>query len=100
MSTFIESVAANNANVLECATSIAPIASHFVNKFLASHSDGDQSDFDAYVAAKVSARYFYFIDAEDDITREDFEAAVAYIIHESCDELLEIYRDEDEALNA
>lgn len=99
MSNFIESIAASNANVLECATSIAPIASHFVNKFLASHSDGDQSDFEAYVAEKVSSRYFYFIDAEDDTTREDFEAAVAYIIHEDCDALLEEYRD-DEALNA
>ena len=84
---------------MECATSIAPIASHFVNKFLASHSDGDQSDFEAYVSAKVAGAYHAFVDNDDIISDESFKAAVSYIIHEACDALLEMYRDED-ALNA
>ena len=95
MSNFIESIAAHNARVLECATSVAPIAAHFVNKFLASYSDGDQSDFDTYVAAKVAGAHHYFFDHNDIISAEGFREAVAYIIHEDCDELLEIYRDED-----
>ena len=99
MSNFIKSVAAKNANVLECATSIAPIASHFVNKFLASYSDGDQSDFEAYVAAKVAGAYPAFFDHDDIISDESFKSAVAYVIHGDCDALLEMYRD-DEALNA
>ena len=70
MSNFIKSAAANNARILECATSIAPIAAHFVNKFLASHSDGDQSDFKAYVAAKVAGAYHAFFD-HDDIISDD-----------------------------
>ena len=99
MSNFIESIAANNTNILECATSIAPIAPHFVNKFLASHSDGDQSDFEAYVAAKVAGAYHAFFDHDDIISDDGFKAAVAYIIHGDCDALLEMYRD-DESMNA
>ena len=99
MSNFIESIAANNANVLECATSIAPIAAHFVNKFLASHSDGEQSDFESYVAAKVAGAYHAFFDHDDIISDEGFKEAVAYIIHEDCNALLEMYRD-DEAMDA
>lgn len=99
MSNFIESIAANNANVSACAASIAPIAPHFVNKFLASHSDGDQSDFEAYVAAKVAGAYHAFFDHDDIISDDGFKAAVAYIIHGDCDALLEMYRD-DEAMDA
>lgn len=100
MSNFIKSVAANNVNVLECATAIAPIASHFVNKFLASCSDGDQSDFEAYVSAKVAGSYHSFFDPyEHIVSAEGFREAVAYIIHLDCDALLEMYR-EDDALNA
>ena len=95
MSNFIKSVAANNANVLECATAIAPISAHFVNKFLASHSDGEQSDFESYVAAKVAGAYQAFFDHEDIISAECFKEAVAYIIHADCDALLEQYREEE-----
>ena len=95
VSNFVKSVAVSNSTVLECATSIAPIASHFVNKFLASHSDGDQSDFETYVAAKVTGAYHAFFDHEDIISDAGFKEAVAYIIHEDCDALLEMYRDED-----
>lgn len=95
MSNFIKSAAAaNNARVLECATSIAPIAAHFVNKFLASHSDVDQSDFKAYVAAKVAGAYHAFFDHDDIISDEGFKDAVAYIIHGDCDAILEQYREE------
>ena len=95
VSNFVKSVAVSNDNVLECATAIAPIASHFVNKFLASHSDGDQSDFEAYVAAKVAGAYHAFFDPYDHIvSAEGFREAVAYIIHTDCDALLEQYREE------
>jgi hypothetical protein len=95
MSNFIKSIAANNANVLKCAASIAPIASHFVNKFLASHSDGDQSDFEAYVAAKVAGAYHAFFDHDDIISDDGFKEAVAYSSHADCDALLEQYREEE-----
>lgn len=92
--------AASNNDVVNCAFSIYQVADHFVNRFLASHSDGDASDFEKYVAAKVEAKYHAFFDADDIITAKEFKEAVAYIIHEDCDALLEMYRDEDEALNA
>lgn len=95
MSKTFNEIAANNANILECATSIAPIADHFVNKFLASHSDGEQSDFESYVAAKVAVAYHAFFDADDIIADKEFKDAVAYIIHEDCDALLEMYCNED-----
>lgn len=96
MSNLIKLIAANNSNVLECATSIAPIAAHFVNRFLASHSEGEQSDFESYVAAKVAGAYHSFFDPyENIVSAEGFKAAVAYIIHADCDALLEQYREDE-----
>ena len=93
------SIIMRDNNVAECAAAVCSIADNFVIRYLA-QGYGSKEDFTAYVKTKVGAMYACYIDYNDVIEDADFKEAVAALVHIDCDDLLDQYLAEDEALNA
>lgn len=89
----------SNINIADCAAAVCAIPSHFVNRYLA-QGYGSKEDFAAYVKMKVGTMYACYIDYNEDIDDADFKEAVAALVHLYCDDILDQYLAEDEALNA
>ena len=87
----------SNINIADCAAAVCAIPRDFVNRYLA-QGYGSKEDFAAYVKTKVGAMYACYIDYNEDINDADFKEAVAALIHLDCDDLLDQYLAEDEAM--
>ena len=98
MSNFISNIT-SKINVADCAAAVCVIPRDFVNRYLA-QGNGSKEDFSAYVKMKVGTMYACYIDYNEDINDADFKAAVAALVHIDCDDILDQYLAEDEALNA